>query len=196
MKSPRVDMNAPESHTLDCDELAPIRGLPRRTPPKAMIRHELGPERLQVSELQARVTELEEELAGARTTEVSDDHGVVAQPGLEDIRNAYAETLLRLPRSERLKEMRALAEKALGIGMVESRRRKPRATEAAAQTTEVEPASEFHVEREGEPEEATPDHQNDATIVSDTIHTPGVKVANIKRRRRKPEATEPAGDGN
>jgi hypothetical protein len=30
-------------------------------------------ERLQVSELQGRVAELEEELAGARTTEVSDD---------------------------------------------------------------------------------------------------------------------------
>jgi hypothetical protein len=32
--------------------------------------------------------------------------------------------------------------------------------------------------------------------VSDTIHTAGVKVANIKRRKRKPKATEPAGDGN
>jgi hypothetical protein len=30
-----------------------------------------------------------------RTTEVSDDHVVVGQPGLEDIRSAYAETLLR-----------------------------------------------------------------------------------------------------
>ena len=68
-------------------------------------------ERLQVSELQARVAELEEELAGARTTEVSDDPFVVGEPGLEDSRNAYAETLLRLPRSERLKEMRALAER-------------------------------------------------------------------------------------
>jgi hypothetical protein len=29
--------------------------------------------------------------------------------------------------------------------------------------------------------------------VSDTIHT-GVTVANIKRRTRKPKATEPAGD--
>jgi uncharacterized small protein (DUF1192 family) len=66
-------------------------------PPQPAIRHELGHERLQVSELQARVAELEEELAGARTTEVSDDHVVVGQPGLEDIRNAYAETLLRLP---------------------------------------------------------------------------------------------------
>ena len=58
-----------------------MKSLPR-------VRHE----RLQVSELQARVAELEEELAGARTTEVSDDHVVVGQPGLEDIRNAYAET--------------------------------------------------------------------------------------------------------
>jgi hypothetical protein len=165
-------------------------------PPETAVRRELGRERLQVSELQARVAELEEELAGARATKVSDDHIVVAQPGLEDIRNAYAETLLRLPRSERLKEMRALAEKALGIGTVESRRRKPRVTEAAVQTTEVEPASEFHVDREGEPEEATPDHQSDAMIVSDTIHTSGVKVAKIKRRKRKPKATEPAGPGN
>ena len=73
-------------------------------PPQPMIRHELGPERLQVSELQARVAELEQ-LAGARTTEVSEDPVVVGQLGLEDSRNAYAETLLRLPRSERLKEI-------------------------------------------------------------------------------------------
>ena len=139
--------------------------------------------------LQARVAELEEELAGARTAEVSNDHVGVGQLGLEDSRNAYAETLLRLPRSKRLKEMRALAEKVLGIGTVESRRRKPRVAGAAAQTTEVEPASEFNVE----PEEAPPRHQSDATIVSDTIHT-GVTVANIKRRKRKPKATEPTGD--
>jgi hypothetical protein len=62
--------------------------------------------------------------------------------------------------------MRALAEKVLGIGTVESRSRKPRVTEAAAQTTEVEPG--------------------------DTIHT-GVSV---KRRKRKPKATEPAGDAD
>jgi hypothetical protein len=152
-------------------------------------------ERLQVSELQARVAELEEELAGARTTEVTDDRVVVGQPGLEDSRNAYAETLLRLPRSERLKEMRALAEKVLGIGTVESRRRKPRVSEAAAQTTEAEPASEFDGERETEPDdlEAPPRHQNETTIVSDTIHT-GVTVAETKRRKRKPKATEPADD--
>jgi hypothetical protein len=65
------------------------------------------------------------------------------------------------------------------------------------QTTEVEPASEFDVEREDEPDdlEAPPRHQSEATIVSDTIHIPGVTVANIKRRKRKPKATEPAGDG-
>jgi hypothetical protein len=56
-------------------------------PPQPTIRHELGHERLQVSELQARVAELEEELAGARTTEVSDDPVVVGQPGLEDSRS-------------------------------------------------------------------------------------------------------------
>jgi hypothetical protein len=161
-----------------------MKSLPR-------VRHE----RLQVSELQARVAELEEELVGARAAEVSDDHVVVGQLGLEDSRNAYAETLLRLPRSERLKEMRALAEKVLGIGTVESRRRKPRVTGAAAQTTEVEPASELHVEREDEPEEAPPHPQSEATIVSDTIDT-GVTVANIKRRKRKPKATEPAGDAD
>ena len=146
-------------------------------------------ERLQVSELQARVAELEEELAGARTTEVSDEPVVVGQPGLEDSRNAYAETLLRLPRSERLKEMRALAEKVLGIGTVESRRRKPRVNEA-----EVEPASKFHVERPDKPDdlEALPHPQSEATIVSDTTHIPGVTVANIKRRKRKPKAL--AGD--
>jgi hypothetical protein len=49
-----------------------MKSLPR-------VRHE----RLQVSELQARVAELEEELAGARTAEVSDDHVVVGQLGLE-----------------------------------------------------------------------------------------------------------------
>ena len=43
-----------------------MKSLPR-------VRHE----RLQVSELQARVAELEEELAGARTAEVSDDLIVV-----------------------------------------------------------------------------------------------------------------------
>jgi hypothetical protein len=160
-------------------------------PPQPMIPHELGPERLHVSELQARVAELEEELAGARTNEVSEAPVVIGQPGLEDSRNAYAETVLRLPRSERLKEMRALAEKVLGIGTVGSRRRKPRMTKAVAETNEVEPASEFDVEREDEPEEATPGYQSDATI-----HTPGVKVANIKQRKRKPKAAELAGDGD
>src|SRR5215471_5338897 len=160
-------------------------------PPQPTIRHELGHERLEVSELQARVSELEEELAGARTTEVSDDPVVVGQPGLEDSRNAYAETLLRLPRSERLKEMRALAEKVLGIGTVESRRRKPRVTGAAAQATEVEPASNLHVERPDKPDnlEALPHPQSEATVVGDTIHT-GAIVANLKRRKRKPKAPE------
>ena len=164
-------------------------------PPQPTIRHELGHERLEVSELQARVAELEEELAGARTTEVSDAPVVVGQPGLEDSRNAYAETLLRLPRSERLKEIRMLAEKVLGIGTVESRRRKPRVTGAAAQATEVEPASKFHVERPDKPDdlEAPPRQQGEATVVGDTIHT-GAAIANIKRRKRKPKATEPAGD--
>ena len=144
--------------------------------------------------LQARVAELEEELAGARTAEVSNDHVGVGQLGLEDSRNAYAETLLRLPRSKRLKEMRALAEKVLGIGTVESRRRKPRVTGAAAQATEVEPACKFHFERPDKPDdlEALPHPQSEATIVSDTTHIPGVTVANIKRRKRKPKA--PAGD--
>ena len=89
--------------------------------------------------------------------------------------------------------MRALAEKVLGIGTVESRRRKPRVTEAAARTTEVEPASEFNVEREDESDalKAPPRPQSEATIASDTIHIP---AANIKRRKRKPKATEPAGD--
>jgi hypothetical protein len=175
----------------------PVFNQPAEPKPQPTIRNELGHERLQVSELQARVAELEEELAGARTAEVFDDPVVVRQPGLEDSRNAYAETLLRLPRSERLKEMRALAEKVLGIGTVESRKRKPRVTEAPAQTTEVEPASEFDVEREDEPDdlEALPRHQSEATIVSDTIHIPGDTGANIKRRKRKPKATEPAGDG-
>jgi hypothetical protein len=159
-------------------------------PPQPATRHELGHERLEVSELQARVAKLEEELASARTTKVSDDHVVVGEPGLEDSRNAYAETLLRLPRSERLKEMRALAEKVLGIGTVESRRRKPRVTEAAARTTEVDPASEFDVECEDEPDalEAPPRPQSEATIASDT--------SNIKRRKRKPKATEPGGDAS
>ena len=102
---------------------------------------------------------------------------------------------LRLPRSERLKEMRALAEKVLGIGTVESRRRKPRVTGAAAQATEVEPASKFHVERPDKPDDldAPPRQQSEATVVGDTIHT-GAIVANIKRRKRKPKSTEPAGD--
>jgi hypothetical protein len=93
--------------------------------------------------------------------------------------------------------MRALAEKALGIGTVESRRRKARVTEAAAQTAEVEPASEFAVEREDEPDdlEAPPRPQSEAMVVSDTIHIPGVMGAKIKRRKRKPKATEPADDG-
>ena len=34
----------------------------------------------------------------------------------------------------------------------------------------------------------------EATIVSDTIHIPGVTVADTKRRKRKPKATEPADD--
>jgi hypothetical protein len=81
-----------------------------------------------------------------------------------------------------------VGQKVLGIGTVESRRRKPKVTEAAAQTTEVEPASEFDVEREDEPDdlEAPPRHQSEATIVSDTIHIPGVTVADTKRRKRKP----------
>jgi len=164
-------------------------------PSQPTTRHELGHERLQVNELQARVAELEEELAGARTTEVSDAPVVVGQPGLENSRNAYAETLLRLPRSERLKEMRALAEKVLGIGTVESRRRKPRVTGAAAQATEVEPASKFHVEHPDKPDdlEAPPRQQSEATVMGDTIHT-GATIANIKRRKRRPKATEPAGD--
>jgi hypothetical protein len=91
--------------------------------------------------------------------------------------------------------MRALAEKVLGIGTVESRRRKPRVTGAAARATEVEPASKFHVERPDKPDdlEAPPRQQSEATVVGDTIHT-GATVANIKRRKRKPKATEPAGD--
>ena len=80
-----------------------------------------------------------------------------------------------------------LAEKVLGIGTVESRRRKPRVTGAAAQATEVE--------REDKPDdlEAPPPHQSETTVVGDTIHT-GATVANIKRRKRKANATEPAGD--
>jgi len=152
-------------------------------PPQPAVRHELAD--LQVSELQARVAELEQELAGTRTTEVSDDHVVVGQPGLEDIRNAYAETLLRLPRFERLQEMRALAEKVLGIGMVKSRRRKQKVT------TEVEPASEF----EDEPDDLeAPRHQSEGTVVGDAIHIPRVTLADTKRRKRKSKAAEPADD--
>jgi hypothetical protein len=175
VKSPRVNTNASESQTLNRDEPA--------------IRRELA--ELQVSELQARVAALEEELAGACTTEVSDDHVVVRQSGLEDIRNAYAETLLRLPRSERLQEMRALAEKVLSIGMVKSRRRKPKVTEAAVQTTEVEPTSESDVE----PDDLEPArrHQSETMNVGETIDIPSVVVADTKRRKRKPKATEPAG---
>jgi uncharacterized small protein (DUF1192 family) len=178
VKSPRVNKNAAESQTLDRDE--------------PTIRHELAD--LQVSELQARVAALEEELAGARTTEVSDDHVVVRQSGLEDIRNAYAETLLRLPRSERLQEMRALSEKVLSIGMVKSRRRKPKVTAAAAQTTEVEPASEFDVEPDAL--EAARRHQSETVNVGETINIPGVVVADTKRRKRKPKATKPADDAS
>jgi hypothetical protein len=174
VKSPRVNTNAPESQTLDRDE--------------PTISHELAD--LQVSELQARVAAFEEELAGARTTEVSDDHIVVRQPGLEDIRNAYAETLLRLPRSERLQEMRALAEKVLSIGTVKSRRRKPKVTEAAVQTTEVEPASGFGVE----PDELEAPPRDQSAIEGDTIHFRGVTVVDTKRRKRKPKATEPTDD--
>jgi hypothetical protein len=165
-------------------------------PPQPMIRHEPAHERLQVSELQARVAELEEELAGARTTEISDEHAVAAQPGLEDSRNAYAETLLRLPWSERLQEMRAFAEKVFAIGTVKSRRRKSKATEVAAQTAGVEPASKFDAEREDESGDLAvpPRHQNEATIVGDTIHGRGVTAADTKRRKRKPKATEPADD--
>jgi hypothetical protein len=68
-------------------------------------------------------------------------------------------------------------------------------TGPAAQTTKIEPPSEFPVERENEPDDLEPlRHQSEATVVSDTIHT-GVAVPNIKRRKRKPKATEPAGDG-
>ena len=87
--------------------------------------------------------------------------------------------------------MRALGEKVFAFGTVKSRRRKPKVTEATAQTTQVEPASEFDVEREDEPEEATPGHQSDVTI-----HTSGVKLAKIKQRKRKPKATEPAANGD
>ena len=78
--------------------------------------------------------------------------------------------------------------------MVESRR-KPRGTGAAAQATEVEPASKFHVERPDKPDdlEAPPRQQSEAMVVGDTIHTVAT-VANIKRRKRKPKSTEPAGD--
>jgi hypothetical protein len=41
--------------------------------------------------------------------------------------------------------------------------------------------------------EVPPPQQSEATVVGDTIHT-GAIVANIKRRKRKPKATEPAGD--
>jgi hypothetical protein len=165
-------------------------------PPQPTIRHEPAHERLQVSELQARVAALEEELAGARTTEASDDHVVSGQPGLEDSRNAYAETLLRLPWSERLQEMRALGEKVFAIGTVKSRKRKPKVTEATAQTTQIEPASEFDVERDDEPDDlkAPQRHPSKATIVGDTTHTPGVTFADTKRRKRKPKASERAQD--
>jgi hypothetical protein len=155
--------------------------------PQPTIRHELAD--LEVSELQARVAELEKELAGAHATEVTDHHVLVRQSGLEDLRNAYAETLLRLPRSERLQEMRALAEKVLAIGTVKSRRRKPKVTEAGAQTTEVEPVSD--IEREDKPDDLE-GHQSEATVVSDTIHISGVTVADAKRRKRK--ATRPVDD--
>jgi hypothetical protein len=160
------------------------------TEPKPTIRHELAD--LQVSELQARVAELEKELAGAHPTEVSDHHVVVRQSGLEDLRNAYAETLLCLPRSQRLQEMRALAEKVLAIGTVKSRRRKPKVTEAAAQTTEVEPVSD--IEREDKPDDLE-GHQSEATVVDDTIHIPSVTVADAKRRKRKSKTTEPDNAG-
>ena len=92
--------------------------------------------------------------------------------------------------------MRALAERVLGIGTVESRRRKPKVTEAVAQTTEVEPDSEVAVEREDEPSDlkAPPRHHSEATIVGDTIHISGVTFADAKRRKRRPKATEPADD--
>ncbi len=35
----------------------------------------------------------------------------------------------------------------------------------------------------------------DECLVTDTIHTPGAKVAKIKRRKRRPNATEPAEPG-
>jgi hypothetical protein len=166
-------------------------------PPQPTIHHELAHERPQVSELQARVAALEEELAGARTPEVSEDPVVSGQPGLEDSRNAYAETLLRLPWSERLQEVRALTEKVFAIGTVKSRRRKPKVTEATAQTTQVEPASEFDVERDDEPDDlkAPQRHPRKATIVGDTTHTPEVTFADTKRRKRKPKASEPTQDG-
>jgi hypothetical protein len=94
--------------------------------------------------------------------------------------------LLRLPRSERLQEMRALAEKVLGIGTVKSRGRKPKVTEAAVQTTEVEPASGFDVE----PDELEAPPRDQSAIEGDT--TRGVTVVDTKRRKRKPKATEPA----
>jgi hypothetical protein len=174
VKFPRVNTNVPESQPLDRDE--------------PTTRHELAD--LQVSEMQLGLPRWRKRLAGARTTEASDERAVVRQPGLEDIRNAYAETLLRLSSSEQ--EMRALAEKVLSIGMVKSRRSKPKLTEAAAQTTEVEPASEFDVEPDDL--EATPRHQSEATIVGDVSHIPGVTVADTQRRTRKPKATEPADD--
>jgi hypothetical protein len=161
-------------------------------PPQPTIRHE----RLQVSELQARVAALEEELAGACTTEASGDHVVFGQPGLEDSRNAYAETLLRLSWSERLQEMRALAEKVFAIGTVMSRRRKPKVTEATAQTTEVEPVSGF--DDESDDLKAPQRHPSEAAIVGDTTHTPGVTFADTKRRKPKPKpkpkASKPAQD--
>jgi hypothetical protein len=161
-------------------------------PPQPTVRHELAD--LQVSDLQARVAELEKELAGPHATEVSDHHVVVRQSGLEDLRNAYAETLLRLPRSQRLPEMRALAEKVLAIGTVKSRRRKLKVTEAAAQTTEIEPASEFDVEPEEKPDDLEGD-QSEATVVGDTIRIPSVTVAEARRRKRKSKTTEPDNAG-
>ena len=66
-------------------------------------------------------------------------------------------------------------------------------TGAAAQATEVEPASKFHRLDKPDDVEAPQSHQSEAAVVGDTIHT-GATVANIKRRKRKPKATEPAGD--
>jgi hypothetical protein len=69
-------------------------------------------------------------------------------------------------------------------------------TEAAGRRPRSSRLSELNVEREDESDdlEAPPRPQSEATIVSDTSHIPGVAVANIKSRKRKPKATEPAGD--